>query len=356
MRDFVVIVFVFALVVGGYFGYKEFFGEKVDIPSAEAGEKTKAAAPVAKTKPATGQENAAQAQPADPYAEVRKRVEAGMSDDMAADLYTLARQAADGGQDDRVLDYMSRIFTDYPDSPYSPQAAVALAQQKLSEGSKWHARNLLSFAYERCSNPDTRKMYAEKMDELNTELIFGPAGSPDAVIHQVQPGDYLSKLAAKYNCPYRLIMKINNISDPRKVRVGQRLKILSGPNGSPMSMSILIDKSEFRMTVYLNGFYLKEYYIGIGQHDFTPAGDFTVGDRIEKPKWGQYEYGHPKNILGDYWLTLENSKYPGLGIHGTTEPNSIGTKSSLGCIRMYNKDVSDVYMMVPKGTKVTIRE
>jgi lipoprotein-anchoring transpeptidase ErfK/SrfK len=356
MRDFVVIVFVFALVVGGYFGYKELFGDKVDIPSAEAGMESRNTAPAPKAEPAAETGNTAPAPAVDPIAEALRRVESGMSDDMANDLYTVARAALSGGQDDKSLDYMRRIFTDYPDSPYAHHAAVALAQQKLVEGEKWHARNLLSFAYDRCTNPDTRKKYAERMDELNADLIFGPAGSPDAVIYQVQPGDYLSKLAAKYNCPYRLIMKINNISDPRKVRVGQRLKILCGPNGSPMSMSILIDKSEFRMTVYLNGFYLKEYHVGIGQHDFTPAGEFTVGDRIEKPKWGQYEHGHPKNILGDYWLTLDNSKYPGLGIHGTTEPNSIGTKSSLGCIRMYNEDVSDVYIMVPKRTKVTIRE
>ncbi len=356
MRDFVVIVFVFALVVGGYFGYKEFFGEEVDIPSVEAGEKGGNPAPAQKVTQTVEPGNAKEAPPADPFAEIRRRVESGISDDMPADLYALAREAVSGGHEDVSMDYMRRIFTDYPDSPYAHHAAVALAQEKLAGGEKWHARNLLSFAYDRCTNPDTRKKYAERMDELNADLVFGPAGSPDAVIYQVQPGDYLSKLAAKYNCPYRLIMKINNITDPRKVRVGQRLKILCGPNGSPMSMSILVDKDEFRMTVYLNGFYLKEYHVGIGQHDFTPAGDFTVGERIEKPKWGPYEYGHPKNILGDYWLTLDNSKYPGLGIHGTTEPNSIGTKSSLGCIRMYNKDVSDVYIMIPKGSKVTIRE
>jgi len=194
------------------------------------------------------------------------------------------------------------------------------------------------------------------MDELNATLVFGPADSKDSVIYQVQPGDHLSKIAAKFNCPYRLIMRINNISDPRKLRVGQRLKVLAGPEGGSMKMSILVDKSEFRLTVYLNGHYLKEYAVGIGQHDFTPAGEFTVGERLEKPSYRGIEYGKPGNILGDCWITIENKNYPGLGIHGTTEPESIGTKSSLGCVRMYNKEVYEVYNTIPKSTKVTIRE
>jgi lipoprotein-anchoring transpeptidase ErfK/SrfK len=357
MRDFIAIVFVFALVVAGYFGYKHFFGEEAVVSEAQAQVQPMPANPAPAPEPAKPAEVQPETvQAVDPLKEAQKRVTMGKSNDMARDLFYLARDASSKGWTEKSLGYMKKIYSGHRDSPYAPAAAVALAGHEIAEGRKWEARNLLSFAYDRTSDEKTRKSYTAKMDELNATLVYSPAGSKDSVIYQVQPGDILSKLAAKYNCPYRLMMKINGIKDPRKLRVGQRLKILSGPDGSPMKMSIFIDKSEFRLTVYLNGHYLKEYAVGIGQHDFTPAGEFTVGERIKDPSYQGKPHGHPENILGDYWVTLESEKYPGLGMHGTTEPDSIGTKSSLGCIRMLNKDIGELYGLIPKGAKVTIRE
>jgi len=42
------------------------------------------------------------------------------------------------------------------------------------------------------------------------------------------------------------------------------------------------------------------------------------------------------------------------GIHGTTEPESIGSSASHGCIRMYSKHVKELYNMVTYGTPVVI--
>ncbi len=41
-------------------------------------------------------------------------------------------------------------------------------------------------------------------------------------------------------------------------------------------------------------------------------------------------------------------------IHGTSEEDKIGTPASIGCIRMYNQDVIDLYRMVEIGTEVLI--
>lgn len=42
------------------------------------------------------------------------------------------------------------------------------------------------------------------------------------------------------------------------------------------------------------------------------------------------------------------------GIHGTLEPYSVGWASSHGCIRMNNKEVAELYNIVPIGTKMVI--
>ena len=47
----------------------------------------------------------------------------------------------------------------------------------------------------------------------------------------------------------------------------------------------------------------------------------------------------------------------GYGIHGTQEPESIGTASSLGCLRMRNEDVEELYDFIPDNKiKVTIED
>lgn len=61
--------------------------------------------------------------------------------------------------------------------------------------------------------------------------------------------------------------------------------------------------------------------------------------------------GHPMNPLGVRALYLGSSAYR---IHGTDAPWTIGQAVSQGCIRMYNKDVLDLYPKIPVGTRVTV--
>lgn len=61
--------------------------------------------------------------------------------------------------------------------------------------------------------------------------------------------------------------------------------------------------------------------------------------------------GHPRNPMGPRALYLGNTLYR---IHGTDSPHSIGRAISKGCIRMYNRDVIDLYERVPVGAKVVV--
>jgi hypothetical protein len=61
--------------------------------------------------------------------------------------------------------------------------------------------------------------------------------------------------------------------------------------------------------------------------------------------------GHPMNPLGVRALYLGASSYR---IHGTDAPWTIGTEASKGCIRMYNRDVLDLYPRAQIGAKVTV--
>jgi lipoprotein-anchoring transpeptidase ErfK/SrfK len=56
--------------------------------------------------------------------------------------------------------------------------------------------------------------------------------------------------------------------------------------------------------------------------------------------------------LGTRWIGISS---PGVGIHGTNDPASIGYSVSHGCIRMQIPDVEQLFQLVYQGTPVTIR-
>ncbi len=59
----------------------------------------------------------------------------------------------------------------------------------------------------------------------------------------------------------------------------------------------------------------------------------------------------PNNPVGITWIALDR---PGIGMHGTSDPDSIGRSASHGCIRLSNWDAFKVYGMVARGTQVVI--
>jgi hypothetical protein len=59
----------------------------------------------------------------------------------------------------------------------------------------------------------------------------------------------------------------------------------------------------------------------------------------------------PNNPVGVMWIGLNR---PGIGIHGTNVPQSIGRSSSHGCMRTANWDVVRLAKMITKGMTVVI--
>ncbi len=189
-----------------------------------------------------------------------------------------------------------------------------------------------------------------KLNELNAELVFSREPSQDAFIYVVRPGDSLIEIATKFNTNYEFIMRINN-KYRTSIKVGERLKILKG------NVTVLVDKSDYTLTLLLDGRFIKQYQVGTGKSDKTPEGKFVIDNKLKNPVWyspdGIYQFGDPKNILGTRWIGFEDKKgLYGYGIHGTTDPNSIGKEMSNGCVRLKNEDVEDLFDYVK--TKMTV--
>ena len=96
---------------------------------------------------------------------------------------------------------------------------------------------------------------------------------------------------------------------------------------------------------------LKTYDVAVGKPSTpSPVGEFKIISHAIDPVWKNVPPG-PSNPVGTRWLGLSIKGY---GIHGTNAPNSIGKAASHGCIRMRNRDVEELFTLVPNGAVVEL--
>jgi hypothetical protein len=124
----------------------------------------------------------------------------------------------------------------------------------------------------------------------------------------------------------------------------------------PWRTYILIDKSDYRLYWVKDGMLIKSYPIAHGKRwGWTPARVWRIDQKY--PHTGGV-YGPRKMRLFKRVRTRHGYAYvrTAYGIHGTNQPWVIGTMASHGCIRMYNRDVKDLYPRVPMHTMVVTRD
>ena len=201
---------------------------------------------------------------------------------------------------------------------------------------------------------------ADFINEVNTKLVFSSAPSSRKINHEVKVGDSLSKIA-KGNTTITGLQIGNDIPlDSGVIHPGQVLRYFSG------DWSIDISKDNYTLILYHKERFFKYYKVGIGKENRTPEGQFKIYGKVTDPIWykngEKIEPGDSRNVLGSRWMELnrvENTQKvgKGYGIHGTTEPDSIGTPASQGCIRMLNEQIEELYDIIPDAKViVTIRK
>jgi lipoprotein-anchoring transpeptidase ErfK/SrfK len=125
---------------------------------------------------------------------------------------------------------------------------------------------------------------------------------------------------------------------------------------------IVIRRGSNRLYLYNYQRLRRLFRVATGQSVYpTPLGRFTIEVKWRNPWWyppnSRWAQGQkpippgPDNPLGTRWMGLSA---PGVGIHGTPNPASIGYSVSHGCIRMYIPDAEWVFNEVDIGTTVFI--
>ena len=129
--------------------------------------------------------------------------------------------------------------------------------------------------------------------------------------------------------------------------------------------TIVVRTSERRLYYVIGNGQAIRYPVGVGRVGKQWTGTTRIDGKHLRPAWSPPREvkrdkpslpdvipgGSPRNPMGEAALTLAGGEY---AIHGTNAPGSIGGYVSYGCIRMFNKDVVDLYRRVSVGTTVMV--
>jgi len=218
----------------------------------------------------------------------------------------------------------------------------------------------------------------EKLAYLSEVTLFAPTidpRDPYTVRYTFKPGDLpaIVERRLRLHVPDQLLVRINRLPDALKFQAGADYKLIKGP------FHAIVYKSIFKLDLHLHrkednlpAVFIKRYDVGLGRNNSTPAGRWRLGcgalvnakgkrerGKLLRAPWDpppnsglkyKVEYNMPGYPFGrkGMWISLvgldeHNKKLTDYGIHSTDDESTIGKQSSLGCIRMRDNDIQEVY-------------
>lgn len=189
-------------------------------------------------------------------------------------------------------------------------------------------------------------------ERFHTTKEFLYALNPGININSASPGTMITVPAIAR--PFRYHDYPSSYSAPSYATAGNR--------------HVTVDLHGKILSVHENGRTIAAFPItpGSAQHP-APVGEWRIVGSVPFP-WYRYDLGvlkrgertedyynlppGPNNPVGILWAGLNR---PGIGIHGSPVPQTIGRTGSHGCIRLSNWDAATFYTLVGEGTKVTIQ-
>ncbi len=156
-------------------------------------------------------------------------------------------------------------------------------------------------------------------------------------------------------------------------------EVIDSFNIDTEKISLLIDKSDFRLYIYAEGRVLKEYPVVFGKNTVddklmqgdkcTPEGAFKMISKYPHNAWSKFIWINYPN--DDSWRKHNTAKREGripaeakiggeVGIHGVPAGMDFLIDArvnwTLGCISLKNKDIDEVYPYVTNSTLIEIRK
>ena len=167
----------------------------------------------------------------------------------------------------------------------------------------------------------------------------------------------------------RIDLALSELHRRRELRTSLRpdrpdvtARALRSRNGGTV---LTVDRSGLKLRLFKRLRHRKTYDIAIGRAGFgTPGGLFHIQSKQVNPAWHvpnsawagslagtTVPGGAPNNPLKARWLGVTGS----VGIHGTAEEWSVGTRASHGCIRMPMRNARRFFDAADIGTPVVVK-
>jgi lipoprotein-anchoring transpeptidase ErfK/SrfK len=192
------------------------------------------------------------------------------------------------------------------------------------------------------------------------ELIAERAHTTQAFVRELNPGVNVDTLAAG------AVVRVPNVARP--------LRVANFPSAYPPSTAaastrqVVVDLNTRLLRVIDRDKLIAVFPItpGSAEHP-APVGQWKIVGLVPWPwfRWDEGVLNHgkrtevfynlPPGVNGPVGILWAGTNRPGVGIHGTPSPETIGRSGSHGCIRLSNWDAATFYTLVPKGTPLTIR-
>lgn len=199
-------------------------------------------------------------------------------------------------------------------------------------------------------------------------LYSNMAGGEEEI--EVPPRATLNRLALEKGLQWQVVARHNDLEKPYRLKPGMVLKV-NHKHIVPTELGhgLVINLPELVLYHFHEGAYQRRYALAVGRRSWpTPTGDYQIINKARNPTWVvppsiQEEMANaglevlvkvppgPKNPLGAYWL---GTSAPGVGIHATNRPWSVGSSVSHGCIRMLPEEIEQLFPRVELGTPVKI--
>jgi lipoprotein-anchoring transpeptidase ErfK/SrfK len=258
----------------------------------------------------------------------------------------LTRRAA-SSHEAALEDAVRRIENDIAGEELGDEKSAAAIDKVLSTGTNWKpiaasacaliaviALSTLLYVYLGIKRP-------RAVGSAGIASSRQPRGLEDVVVADLKPGVDGGSSAA--DLPFALQRQV----------VFYRTTVVPG--------SIVIDRENRFLYLIDSNNSARRYGIGIAQECLKGGSFFHITSKLEWPDWRPSAAdtakdgpllgatGHPGSPLGARALLLDK---PGLIIHGTNSPKTIGHLVASGCIRLVNDDVEDLYRRVSLESRV----
>ena len=181
---------------------------------------------------------------------------------------------------------------------------------------------------------------------VNSDIFFSAIPAPEKIRYEVHSGDALAKIERKLKTTGELLMRCNNLDDPRRLRVGQVLMV------SPVEFSVIIDRKAQTVTLFNKGKFFKEYTATSWSAPTVKKGmeKITIPAKVNrKQAWyngAQVAFGSKEYAESARWVELTEKGY--------TLYTEGGQKPTAG-IGMSPEDMEEISTLLSKGVPVVIR-